>query len=86
MRHLATRRWPAPSPTGSCTTPTASSSRAKACASSGLPDESTHLRANLDECPAARCNALRDAIQAMIAPPKLQGHDMTKQAYEPPPP
>ena len=86
MRHLATRRWPTPASTGSCTTLTASSSRTKACASGGLPDETTHLRANLDECPAAHCNALHNVIQAMIAPPKLQGHDVTKQACEPTPP
>ncbi len=35
MRYLATQRWPAPSSTASCTTPTASRSKAKACASSG---------------------------------------------------
>ena len=80
MRHLPTRRWPAPSPIRSCTPPTTSSPRAKACEGSGLPDESTHLRAGLDKCLAAHCNALRNVIQAMTAPPKLQGHDMTKQA------
>jgi len=66
MKYPATQRWPAPSSTGSCTTPTASSSRAKACTSSGLPDESAHSRAGLVECPAAYCNALR-VRQAKLA-------------------
>jgi len=34
-----------------------------------LPDESAHPRADLDECLAAHCNALRDVIQARLLDP-----------------
>ncbi len=68
MKYPATQRWPMPPSTGSCATHR-TALKGESLRKQRLPDESAHPRADLDECLAAHCNALRDVIQARLLDP-----------------